>query len=64
MTTHYTADGVEQDEEGWYVPSCACGWKWAPCPDIETAVDVLMEHAYEAGLASAGGAGGETGADE
>jgi hypothetical protein len=47
---HYTVDGLEQDERGFFVPKCACGWECFPCPDEDTATDALMQHAYEAGI--------------
>lgn len=48
---HYIADGTdEEDNMGFCSPTCACGWKCPPCPDWETAIDFLMQHAYEAGI--------------
>lgn len=38
------------DEDGWIVATCTCGATFGPCPDAETATDILMDHAYEAGL--------------
>ncbi len=38
---------------GFYTADCACGWRSPPCPDEETRVDFLMQHAYEAGYAKA-----------
>lgn len=53
MTTH-TSDNYE-DEEGWIIVRCSCGLAWGPVPDAETATDVLMEHAYRAGLTAGPG---------
>lgn len=50
---HYSENGFEEDESGFVAPKCACGWKCYPCPDIETACDALMQHAYEAGILTA-----------
>lgn len=50
MTTHVTATGIGQDEDGWYRAVCACGWESAPVPDIETCADTLMLHAFRKGL--------------
>lgn len=47
---HYTVDGMEEDKLGFLVPRCACGWVCPPSPDVETATDFLMQHAYEAGI--------------
>ena len=47
---HYTANGMEEDKLGFFVPKCSCGWECPPAPDEETATDFLMQHAYEAGL--------------
>lgn len=46
---HYTEDGFEEDRLGFYSATCSCGWKCPPSPDVETAADFLMQHAYEAG---------------
>lgn len=46
--SHVSAD-IEADNDGWYNPTCSCGFTFGPVPDVETAVDVLMEHAYDAG---------------
>lgn len=50
MTEHVSDESsFEEDEIGFYVPACSCGWKFGPVPDVETVVDVLMGHAYEEG---------------
>ena len=33
----------------WF-PRCTCGWEAPAVPDDETATDVLMDHAYMAGV--------------
>jgi hypothetical protein len=50
---HYTVDGIEQDDLGFYVAVCACGWRLPACPDEGIAADGLMQHAYEAGILTA-----------
>jgi len=37
---------IYEDEDGWIIPRCTCGWEWGPVPDRETATDVLMEHVF------------------
>lgn len=50
---HVTADGTLTTEDGWYEARCSCGFKLGQLPDLETTVDVLMEHAYDVGLREA-----------
>lgn len=47
---HHTVDGLLEDKLGFFVAECACGWECPPSPDEETAIDFLMQHAYEAGI--------------
>lgn len=48
---HYVADGWDEpDNAGFVSLTCSCGYRCPPCPDTETAVDGLMQHAYEAGI--------------
>ncbi len=35
---------IEEDDLGFYLPSCDCGWVGFPCPDRETAADVYGDH--------------------
>jgi len=49
---HYSVN-FERNEDGWYVPECVCGWKWAAVPDAEDAADALMQHAREQGYLEA-----------
>lgn len=52
---HMSAESAfEKDGTGFYVPTCACGWAFGPVPDLETLVDVLMQHAYEAAVGEGG----------
>lgn len=48
---HLTAGGLDSDENGFVISHCSCGWRMGPMPDEETAIDALMEHAYERGWA-------------
>jgi len=41
---------IYEDEDGWIIPRCTCGWEWGVVPDHETATDVLMEHAFRSFL--------------
>lgn len=50
---HMTADGTLTTEDGWYEARCSCGFTMGQLPDLETTVDVLMEHARDAGLQEA-----------
>lgn len=43
----HTSDCYE-DDDGWLIVRCTCGFLFGPVPDNETAMDVLMEHAAEA----------------
>lgn len=45
----HQSDWQEEEEDGWLIPQCTCGWRFGPVPDLETLVDVLMDHAYEIG---------------
>ena len=48
---HYVEDGMdERDGMDFVSLVCACGYRCPPCPDYETAVDGMMQHAYEAGI--------------
>lgn len=38
-----------EDEDGWWPLECSCGAKLGVAPDPETAVDILMDHANQAG---------------
>lgn len=52
MSAHVSAE-FERDEDDFIVARCSCGWSLGPFPDEETAIDVLMEHAYDRGRADA-----------
>lgn len=54
MKPHMVAS-MDEDRMGFIVPKCSCKWKGMPCPDTETAVDVLMEHAYAMGTHESAG---------
>lgn len=38
------------DDHGFFVPRCTCGWAFGPVPDVEILIDVLIEHAADAGM--------------
>lgn len=40
------------DADGFFTARCVCGWALSPWPDMELAVDALMEHAYVKGQES------------
>ncbi len=42
---HTTVAGIERDDDGFVFATCACGFVSMPCPDEETLIDVMMEHA-------------------
>lgn len=35
--------------DDWYHARCVCGWTEGPLPDVETAVDAMVSHAFEQG---------------
>lgn len=45
MNIHITDEGIEKLDDGFLTADCRCGWHLHPVPDLETAVDALMEHA-------------------
>lgn len=45
MANHLSAS--YEDDDGWIIVRCTCGWEFGPVPDHEIEVDVLMEHAAE-----------------
>jgi hypothetical protein len=49
----HQSDGIGEDDDGFFTPRCTCGWRWGPCPDLETLVDVLMDHAAERAITEA-----------
>lgn len=44
------AETLLSDDDGWHQARCTCGWAQGPLPDLETVVDVLMQHAREMAL--------------
>lgn len=49
MAAGHTSVDVGEDGEGFIHAECSCGFKVEGLPDDETAIDVLMDHAYEMG---------------
>ena len=47
----HCVEDMREDGMGFLAADCACGWKCPPCPDEDTCIDFLMQHAYEAGFA-------------
>lgn len=33
-----------QDDDGWWVAECGCGWVTPACPDLNTAAEVWGGH--------------------
>lgn len=50
----------DEDADGWIIPACACGWRWGPCPDSETAADVYGDHRARAAADEIEASGGTT----
>lgn len=48
-TYHACNGGPTESEDGFYEVNCTCGAHACGFPDAETAIDFLMEHAYEMG---------------
>lgn len=42
LTSHTLT--LDQDEGGWDVPTCSCGWVGPPCPDTEIAAEFYTDH--------------------
>ncbi len=42
----HTSDSYE-DQDGWIIARCKCGFVFGPVPDHEIATDVLMDHAQD-----------------
>lgn len=36
---------IDDEDEGFWVATCACGWVTPPVPDVDDAVDCMMDHA-------------------
>lgn len=47
MTVHACNGEPIEDDDGFYVAKCTCGWSQNGLPDMETAIDWLMQHAQE-----------------
>lgn len=47
--THVT-NSFYEDDDGWHVITCRCGWSVEGLPDSETAMDVYGEHCYHEGF--------------
>lgn len=49
MTIPANVHGYRQmeDDMGFFIPSCGCGWVGPPCPDEETATDFYGDHRGE-----------------
>lgn len=55
FTEHISKMGFERDEHHEFVfVTCGCGIEIGAAPDEETALDMAMEHAYNAGRADRG----------
>ena len=45
ITAHISQDGFREDRDGFVTVKCGCGLTVGPAPDMETALDMAMEHA-------------------
>lgn len=44
--TYHACDGIpEETDGGWWLAACTCGTRSPDLPDLETAIDWLMDHA-------------------
>jgi hypothetical protein len=52
MTYRHQVDdeSLRADDEGWFQARCTCGWAFGPLTGMEEVADVLMEHAFAAGV--------------
>lgn len=41
---------LQPDQQGRFIAVCTCGWGQTMLPDLETVVDVLMQHSREMAL--------------
>lgn len=48
MASHLCNGAPTEEDDGFYLALCTCGWRQDGLPDLETAIDFLMEHAAEA----------------
>lgn len=46
MSDHVST--IEEDDDGWYIIRCSCGFGFGPVPGAETAADVWGDHKVEA----------------
>ena len=49
MSEHYSVNGIEQDESGFFGFTCKCGLIVDGFPDEETLLDEALAHGYNAG---------------
>ena len=35
---------LQQDDDGWDIAECSCGWVGPPCPDKEIAAEFWGQH--------------------
>lgn len=35
---------LDEDEDGWNISTCECGWESPPCPDAEIAAEFFADH--------------------
>lgn len=51
FVSHVSRPGIGvEDEMGFYTAACSCGCVLGAVPDVETLVDVMMEHVAEMAL--------------
>lgn len=59
--TRHIISLFEEDEDGWWVAECACGWITPPVPGADDAADMYGDHraaeAFREGTEAAAGRG-------
>jgi len=51
MTDPVHISSFDEDDDGWPIVRCSCGFQFGPVPDMETAADVWGDHQYEVAAA-------------
>lgn len=47
---HVSMNGIERNDDGFAFIRCECGVHLGPVPGAEEAVDMAMEHSYQAAV--------------
>lgn len=51
--SHVSRFGIVEDDDGFCSVTCRCGETIGPAPDVETVLDMAMEHAHARGYVEA-----------